>query len=138
MREAVGDHAVLLVENRLEQPTVGIEARRIENRVVGAEKRTECRLEFLVDSLRAADEAHRRHPIAVLVESGVRRLHQHRIIGETEIVVGTQVEHPAAVCQHDVRRLWRSDDPLGLEQPCFHQSGRALREVGEQFSAHEA
>ena len=37
--QRVADHCVLLVEQRLEQPAVRIEARRVEDRVLGAEER---------------------------------------------------------------------------------------------------
>ena len=70
------DHAVLLVQDRLEQSAVGVEARRVQDRVVGAEELAERGLQLVVHGLGAADEAHRRHAVAVGVERRVRRLHQ--------------------------------------------------------------
>ena len=47
--ERVRDDGVLLAEERLEQPAVGVEARRVEDRVLGAEEARDGRLELLVD-----------------------------------------------------------------------------------------
>ena len=66
--EGVGDDRVLLAEQRLEEAAVGVEAGGVEDRVLGAEEARETGLELLVDVLRAADEAHRGHAEAVLVE----------------------------------------------------------------------
>ena len=66
--QRVADHRVLLVEQRLEEAAVRVEARRIQDRVVRAEERAQARLEFLVHALRAADETHRGHAIAVPVD----------------------------------------------------------------------
>jgi hypothetical protein len=63
--QAVADDAILLVEDGLEQAAVGVEARRVEDGVVGAQERTERGLQLLVHGLRAADEPHRRHAVAV-------------------------------------------------------------------------
>ena len=51
---------------RLKQPAVGVEAGGIKNRVLGSEKLRQGCFELLVDVLRAANEAHTRHPEAML------------------------------------------------------------------------
>ena len=48
--ERVGDDRVLLAEQRLEEPAVGVEARGVEDRVLGAEEARDGRLELLVDA----------------------------------------------------------------------------------------
>ena len=68
------DDRVLLAEQRLEQAAVGVEARGVEDGVLGAEEPAKRRLQLLVHGLRAADEAHRRHAEAVAVERRVRGL----------------------------------------------------------------
>ena len=102
--QLVGDDRVLCAEQRLEQAAVGVEARRVQDGVeaFGAEpqERRERRLEFLVLGLRAADEPHRRHPEAPPVEGVLRRLDQHRGVGEAEVVVGAQVDHLTAERAH--------------------------------------
>ena len=74
MVQRVGDHRVLLAEHRLEQAAVGVEAARIQDRVVGAEESRDRRLELLVQVLRAADEAHRRQAEAVRVQRVLGRV----------------------------------------------------------------
>ena len=52
------------------------------------------RLELLVHVLRAADEAHRGHAVAVAVERrACAASTQRRVVGEAEIVVGAEVQH---------------------------------------------
>jgi hypothetical protein len=77
--------------------------------------------------LRAADEAHRGHAVAVAVERGLRGLAQFFIVGEAQIVVGAEIEHPAAVGL-DLGRLHRGDDALRLEEAGgFRPSSSAAR-----------
>ena len=47
--QRVADHRILLIEQRLEQAAVRIEARRIEDRVFRAEKTAQALLQVLVD-----------------------------------------------------------------------------------------
>ena len=96
---------VLLAEQRLEQAAVGVEARGVEDRVLGAEELAELRLELLVDALRAADEAHAGHAVAPLVERRLRRGLHVRVLRQAEVVVGAQVEHRLAVRHADGRAL---------------------------------
>ena len=43
--------------------------------------------------LRAADEAHRGHAVAVAVERLLGGLAQFRVVGKAEIVVGAEIQH---------------------------------------------
>src|SRR5437660_10340340 len=52
--EGVRDHSVALIEQRLEQAAVGVEARGVQDHVLGAEEAGELLLERLVARLRAA------------------------------------------------------------------------------------
>ena len=69
--------------------------------------------------LRAADEAHRGHAVAVAVERLLRRLDELRVVGEAEIVVGAEVDdfdarpHPL---DRDMRALGRQDRAFVLGQ----------------------
>ena len=74
------------------------------------------RLELLVQVLGAADEAHRRHAEAVALQRLVRGRDHLRVVGQPEVVVGAEVQHPAPVLELDLGRLRAGDDPLGLEQ----------------------
>ena len=77
--QAVGDHDVLVVQDRLEHAAVGVHAAREEDRVLGAEELGQLVLELAVQVLRAADEPDARHPVAALVEAAVRRRHHLRV-----------------------------------------------------------
>ena len=91
--ERVGDDRVLLAEQRLEEAAVGVEARPVEDGVVGAEEAGDGLLQALVEVLRAADEAHAGEAEAVRVE-GLLRGGEHRgVRGEAEVVVGAEVQH---------------------------------------------
>ena len=90
--ERVGDDGVVLFEQRFEHAAVGIETRREQNGVVGAQELAEASLEGAVGCLGATDETHRRHPVTEFVDRGVSYFEQGRMIGETEVVVGTQVD----------------------------------------------
>ena len=54
----VGNNCIRFAQQRLEQTTVRVKTRTVENRVLPAEKLAQLRLQLLVDALRAADEAH--------------------------------------------------------------------------------
>ena len=114
MIELVADHRVFFAEQRFEQATVGVEAARVKDRVVGAKKRAQAAFELLMHALRAADEADRCHAEAPLVEALFRRRDQARIVGKPEIVVGTEIQDFIAFAEPDRRRLRTLNDALGL------------------------
>ena len=65
MVQGVADDRVLFAEQGLEEPCVGVEARRIEDRILVAEESADPPLQLLVHGLGAADEADRGDPEAV-------------------------------------------------------------------------
>src|SRR5439155_3741318 len=107
--QRVADHGVLFREDRLEEPAIRIEARAIEDRVLGAEDARESPLQLLVDVLRPADEADRRHAIAPAIECGVRGLHDRGVIRESEVVVRAEVDDLPTGFEGYCRALWRGD-----------------------------
>ena len=121
---------------RLEQPAVGVEAGGIEDRVLGAEEGREPALEFAVHGLRAADEAHRGHAVAVAVERGVRGRDDRGVIREAEVVVGAEVQDLAPVLEPDHGILRRGDHALALEEPGACELRRLRFEPIEQGLVH--
>src|SRR5207248_9521190 len=103
--QLVADHRVLFAEQRLEQAAVGVEAAAIKDGRVGLEKRRERRLESRVHALRAADEAHRRHPEPVAREAVPRRAGKARIVGEPEVIAGAEIDDPAPALELDLGGL---------------------------------
>ena len=71
--------------------------------------------ELLVHGLRAADEAHRGHAVAVAVDGAVRRLADRRVAGEAQVVVSAEVQD-VGVVGADLPALRAGDDALGLEE----------------------
>ena len=66
MHQPVGDHHILVAEERLEDAPVGIHARGGQQGGLGARGSREPLLQLAMDVLRAADEAHRGHPVAAM------------------------------------------------------------------------
>ena len=91
MVERVGDDGVVLEEKRLEHTAVGVEARGVEYGILGMEERGDFLLEFLVDVLRSADEAHAGHTLAVRIERLLRRRDNLGMRGKPEVIVGAEV-----------------------------------------------
>jgi hypothetical protein len=111
----------LLVEDRLEDPGVGVHAGRKEQGVLGTEEGGELALELAVDVLGAADEAHRRHPVPTVVEALVGRGNHLGVARQAEVVVRAQVDDRGRFGARgkldlDVRVLQGVDEALLLEQ----------------------
>ena len=104
----------------LEQSAVGVPARGIEDGVLGAEEARQRGFELLVHGLRAADEAHRRHAVAVAVDGAMRRLADRRVAGEAQVVVSAEVDD-VGVVGADLAALGAGDHALGLEQALLAQ-----------------
>jgi len=78
-------------EERLEQAAVGVEARRVEDRVFHAEELAQRGLKVFMDLLCAANEADARMPVAPLIQRLVGGGDDFRMIGQPEVVIGAQV-----------------------------------------------
>ena len=134
--ELVGNDRVFGAQQHFEQAPVGIEAGRVEDRVLEAEEPAEARFGFLVQVLRAADEAHRRHAVAMGVEPFARRIAQPLVARQPEVVVGAQVDD-AALAQRDLRPLRRGNLPLVLGQARFLDILKFAGEVVVEFRVHQ-
>jgi hypothetical protein len=82
--ELIGDDGVLAVEERLEDAGVGVEARREQDRGLGAQEGAQCLLKLDVRCLGAADEPHAGHPEPPLPQSVPRGRDDARVVGEPE------------------------------------------------------
>ena len=95
-------------------------------------------LELLVQRLGAADEAHRRHPEAAALERVARRLDHGRMVGESQVVVGTQVEQRPHALDLDVRRLRRGEHELALVEARLPEPVELIHELLLERSVHGA
>ena len=135
MVQRIGDDGVLLRKERFEHAAVGVEAGGVENRVLRTEIVGDNLLQLLVDVLAAADEAHRRHAVAAGIHCFLRRLDQPRIVRQSEVIVGTEVEH-LPTCNLDLGPLGRSDDPFPFVKPCGLDFGEFMLQVLLDFPVH--
>ena len=115
---------------------VGVEARGVQDRVVGAEERAQPLLELSCGALRAADEPHRRHAVAVAVERRRGGRDDVGMVGEAEVVVGAEVDHVAAAGA-DVCALRPREDPLPLEQAARAELGQVVVEACGDRVVHD-
>ena len=139
MIERVADDGVFGAKAGFEEAAVGIEARGVEDGVVGAEKVADALLELLVDVLGSADEANRGHPEAMLGERLLRRFDHSRVVGQPEIVVRAEVDDRfSAAFPSDLDRglLRRNDDSLLLEEPFVFELGGFGGEMLKQRRMH--
>src|SRR4026209_1189845 len=95
MVEGIADHGVSIIEQNLEEASVRIEARTVKNRVLSPKKSTDRAFEVVMDLLRAADEAHRAHAIAVNPKPVGGCLDDVRMIGQAQVIVVTEVQGPS-------------------------------------------
>ena len=112
--------ASCFAEHGFEQPAVRIPARGIEDGVFGAEEARQRGFELLVHGLRAADEAHRGHAVAVPVDGAMRGLADGRMAGEAQVVVSAEVDD-IGVVGADLPALRARDHAFGLEQALLAQ-----------------
>ncbi len=98
VHQAVGDHHVLFAQNGFKHSGVGVHAGWEENGVFSAQEFRQLGLEFLVDVLGAADEAHRGHAVAAGVQSFSGRFDHIRVGGKAQVVVGAHVDRVLAFC----------------------------------------
>jgi hypothetical protein len=132
--QLVGVEPVRLVQDRREEPFVGVPARHVQDRVVRPEKGRDLGLELAVKHLSPADEAHGRHAGAPLVDRVLLRLAHPRVVGEAQVVVRGQ-HHELAAVDRDPRILRRLEDELLLVGPGLPQLRHFAGEVLDELHA---
>ena len=143
MIERVGEHGVLIAQQRLEERAVGVESRREQRACLGAEKVGQPLLQFPMQRMRAADEANRGHAQAEARNGFRRRLDDACVAGQPEVIVGAQIEIPAwrlggARVRGDAAALRRADRDLALEGVPLDERLPAGFETGAQrLSEHD-
>ena len=129
MVQRVADDSVFRAEEGLEDPAVSVEAGGVEDGVFGVEVAGDSLLKLLVDVLRTADEADGAHPEAVAVHGGLSGCYQTRMVGETEVVIGAEVDDLLPRADLDVGSLRGRDDTLPLVEAGFVDGLKFLSEV---------
>ena len=116
MIERVGHDRVVGAEQGLEDGTVGVEAGGERDRVFGVQEVGDRPLQGAMGVEGAADEADRGHAIAVLDHRLSARSNEGGVVGESEIVVGTEIEDLASAVDLHPTALGRRDQALGLPE----------------------
>ena len=132
----IADDRVFLAEQRFEQTAVGVETGWIKNRVFCAEEFRKRGFQFLVNVLRAANEAHARHAEPMGVERFFGRRDQRRMIGQPKIIVRAHVEHAFAARDRDVRVLRTGNDALGFKETLRFDFLESLGNLFVEFREH--
>ena len=138
MVEGVAYDGVVLVEQCAEEAAVGIEARAIENGVVGLEVVGYGSLKFLVDVLRAAYEAHARHAVAALFHHLHGSVDEARVVAQAQVVVGAEVEHVGLGLHLDGGSLWGRDQSFFLVEAGSLGVGEFLLQMLLNFTVHDS
>ncbi len=117
--QPVGDDHVLGAQDGLEHAGVGVHARGEQQRLLHAQELRHLVLQLAVDVLGAADEAHRAHAVAALVQTLVGRLDHVGVAAQAQVVVGAEVQHvlvlgALGVLDLDLGVLGRADEALLL------------------------
>ncbi len=114
--QRIGNDRILRPQQRFKQAAIGVEAGRIENGVFHAEKIGQALLQLFMDILRAADKTHRSHAETVAIHALLRRQHQRRMVGQSQVVIGAEVDHVLARADADIGLLRRGDDTFLFKQ----------------------
>jgi hypothetical protein len=115
--ERVGEDRGRAVAERVEQGGVGVPARGVGQRRLGAEEAREVALQLHLGSELAAYEAHRRGSGAVFGQRLDAGVDDSRVVGEAEVVVGAQAEDLAAPFDLHQRPLGRVEHRDRLQRP---------------------
>ena len=91
--ERIGNDSVFVGEQCTEQSAVGVKARCVENGVLGLEILADGGFQLFVNVLCSTDKTNGRHAEPAAVHHLLGRLNQARMVGKSQIVVGTEVQH---------------------------------------------
>ena len=103
------NHRILSPQQGLEQAPVGVEARGVKDRIIGAQKGADLVLQLLVQGLGTTDKAHRGHPVAPVFQPPGRGGVYLGVLGQAQVVVGAEVEHLAVTLYPHVGPLGGGD-----------------------------
>src|SRR5690606_5047432 len=91
---------------------------------------------LLVLLLSAADEAHRSHPVTIVVKRGFGGRPQLLAVGKTEIVVGAEIQHLPAARHFNLGRLHGSNHTLRLVEAGLPKLLQLALDVGKKWMCH--
>jgi hypothetical protein len=101
--QTVADHRVFRVQNRFEEPRIGIETGTVQNRVLCAIIARNPVFQLFMQRLCPADKPHRTHPEPEIIHRVFGRLNYRRVVRKPQIVIRTEIQSGAG---------WRLDEHL--------------------------
>ena len=134
--QRIRDDRVLGAQEALEQTRVGVETTGEEDRVFHAQEIAQPLFQTLVGKLGAADEPDRRHAESVFAQRLPGGLDQPGVVGQTQIVVGAQIDAGRTTLKSDLPLLRRGDDLLLLEQALGLEGFDPCGEIADEGVCH--
>ena len=136
MVESVADNGIFICEQGFKDTAVCIKASSIEYRVFGLEIITDGGFQLLVNVLRTTNEAHTRHTESAFVHHLFRSLYQTGVIRQSQIVIGTKVQHFLTVHLNGCA-LRTFNETLLFIKSCFTNLSERITEMFLYFSVHD-
>ncbi len=140
MVQFVRDHGVFLAEQRFEQTAVGVKARAVQDRVLGAQKFAQLLFQLFVHALGSADKSDRGHAVAPLIQGRAGRFDHRRMLGQSQIVIGAHIQNERPIPDANMGVLRRCDHTFALEQAVGANLGQLVRQMllhrSKHFSKH--
>ena len=135
MVQSIGDDGIIGTEQRLKHTAVGIEASGIKDGVLSAEELSDLGFQLLVEVLATANEADRGHTEATGVHAVLGGLDQFGVVGQAEVVIGTEVEADLAT-NHNFSALGTLDDAFSFIQAVGFDLCQLLFQILLKISVH--
>ena len=138
MIQLVGDDGVLRIQQRFEEPAVGVEAGAVEDGVFRAEKRAEPFFKLLVKGLRAANKAYAGQTVAPLPQGLPGCLNHRGMIGQAQIIVRAEVQNRRATGDGNECLLRPVDHSLPLVEARAFYPGDLLPQESLHLAVHNS
>ena len=122
----VRNNSVFFTKNGFKKTAIGIEAGGIEDGILHAYKAGNTAFQFLMDALRAADEADGGKTKAPFIIRSLGGVDQLLIVGKTQVIVGAHIHYTVGYGSVDAAFLRGHDDPLVLIGAGFLDGGQLL------------
>ena len=134
--QGIRDNGIIGREQGLEHATVGIEARRVQDRILGLEEFGNSGFQLFVQVLGTTDKTDGGHPEATLIHGLLRRLYQAGAVGQAQVVVGAEIQGLGAVFKGNLGTLGRCNVAFTLVQARFLDGSQFGLKMLLEFSVH--
>ena len=134
--QSVTDDSILFRQQGLENAAVSIEAGSVEDGVLGAKEFGNLTFKLLMEILAASDEADRSHTIAAGIHAFLGGFDKLRIVGQTEVVIGTEVE-ALLTLNHNLGTLGALDNAFMFVKTSGFDVGQLCLKMLLKLSIHD-